>query len=142
MALTWHGREHETVWEQEIVRYWFIATQEVKERGQFRDIVRIGIGGRIKINKREAKQVSKNGYFLYNSHIWNPATGEYEWGYVPLYGTLQKEVETRYLKQVQIAPDEFVSPSRKKKLLTATPVPATVPVTPQEEATDDTGRVE
>jgi len=118
MPFEYYGRDHDTVWTQEITRYYFITEEEVRvQREHTTDQVTVvAVGTRLKVSKREAHTYFTKGYVEYRARSWNAATRRYE--YMPFYltkGEMHKDVETRVLKQYPVRPEDVAPPKRKKK---------------------------
>jgi len=117
MPFEYYGREHDTVWEQEIVRYHFTVGEEVTVQNQFNQTVTaLPIGTHLKINKREAHKYFTQGYIEWSVMSYREDSGRWERRHFQLRnGNVSKDIETRVLKQYEVQPHEVAPPKRKKK---------------------------
>jgi hypothetical protein len=117
MSFQWHGRENsELVWEQEIVRYYFISNESVVTRHAHGYSEIIKVGTRLKLTKSEARKFFKDGYIEFRTTNWNSATARYDRVTIQLHkGFIGKDVETRQLKQSECLPEDVALPKRKQK---------------------------
>jgi hypothetical protein len=117
MSFSWHGREQQTVWEQEIVRYHFTVKEEVTVQNQFNQTVTaLPIGTHLKISKREAHKYFTQGYIEWSAMSYREDSGRWERRYFQIRnGIVSKDIETRVLKQYEVQPHEVAPPKRSKK---------------------------
>lgn len=72
----------------------------------------------VKISKREARDIFKNGYYKLQSRTWNSAKGHYEAIEIIVekeHLKLYREEEVLTKHQYGLNPDDVVAPKRKKK---------------------------
>ena len=114
MPFTWHGRENDVVWEQEITRYYFVCDEELTLKREYGDEQVIKKGLRIKITKAEAHRYFNKGYVRLHSHYWD-GTRRVRIDIDIHLGQVMKDIEVRKLTQYSVDPDDVKPPKRKKK---------------------------
>ena len=112
MPFTWHGRENDVVWEQEIIRYYFVCDEELTLKRQYGEEQVIKKGLRLKITKAEAHRYFSKGYVRVPSFYWDGTRRVL----IDIHlGQVMKDVEVRKLTQYDVDPDDVKPPKRKKK---------------------------
>lgn len=114
MPFTWHGRENDVVWEQEIVRYYFVCEEELSLKRRHGEEQVIKKGTRLRITKAEAHKFFTKGYVRYRSYVFN-GTRDVSIDIDIHAGRVGKDVEVRTLTQYDVAPVDVKPPKRKKK---------------------------
>jgi hypothetical protein len=113
MPFHFYGRKHKRVWSQTITRYFFLCSEKIVV-GHEKKLV-ADIGTRFKITKREAQQYYKRGYIKRDTFMWDEAMNKRQRHHYNLtQGSIHKDVESRYLDQSEVMPEE-VAPKKKKK---------------------------